>query len=408
MSLAAVASEERAPSRRKSSGPLSATQVASLTTPGVHRVDRGLYLQVLDSGARSWLLRYQLNGRPRVMGLGPLHLVPLTAARAKAIIAQRQLLDGVDPIETRRAERRALASEEPSKVPTFATCAAEYLKAHATTWSNAKHVEQWERTLASYAGPIIGHLPVDAITVEHVVQVLEPIWTSKSETAGRLRGRIEKVLGWAEAKGYRSGANPAMWKGPIGHMLPALSKVQKVEHHQAVAYADVPKVVDKLRPREGNASKALQFLILTAARSGEVRGMQWGELDLEAKTWTIPADRMKAREEHVVPLSDAAITLLPSEQDKADALVFPGTVGPNTPLSDMTLLKVVRTVWSESATVHGLRSSFRDWAAEQTDFPREIAEAALAHNVGTEVERAYLRTSFFDKRRDLMTGGRTS
>jgi len=377
--------------------PLSASQVSALSEPGVHRVDRGLYLQIRDNGARSWILRYQLNGRARAMGLGPARLLPLSDARARAIKAQRLLLDGIDPIDARRAER---AKPEEKKVVTFAECATKYVEKHRSAWRNDKHVEQWSRTIETYANPTIGHLPVDEVTVDHVEQVLVPIWTTKSETAGRLRGRIEKVLGWAASNKLRSGENPARWKdGPLSHRLPELSKVQKIEHHAAIPYTDIPALMKELRDWDSGSSTALQFIVLTAARSGEARGATWAEIDRRAKLWTLAGDRMKAGAEHRVPLSGATMDLLPPKGAAGDFL-FPGS-RPGRPYSDMALLKALRKLRPE-ATVHGLRSSFSTWAAEQTDFPREIVEASLAHITGTDVERAYRRTDFADKRRELM------
>jgi integrase len=387
---------------------LSAPEVARLCRPGVHRVDRRLYLQIAPSavegqpfGPRSWVFRYMLRGKPRTMGLGPYPAVSLQRAFNRAVTAYNKVLDGVDPIETQRAERVAARTVSGPVAHTFTACAVSYVEAHRSAWSNPKHLEQWERTLATYAGPIIGHLAVDAIKVDHMVQILEPIWTTKSETAGRLRGRIEKVLGWAEAKGYRSGANPASWRGPLGHRLPALSKVRKTEHYDAVPHAEVPALARAIAARSGTAAVALAFTLFTAARSGEVRGMTWGEIDRKAKVWIVPPERMKAREEHRVPLTDDALALLPAKTGPAGALVFPGTK-PGKPLSDMTLLKSIRALRGSDATVHGLRASFSTWAAEATDYPREVVEAALAHKIANPVEAAYKRTSFFDKRRELM------
>jgi integrase len=378
---------------------LTASQIAKLETPGLYRAERGLYLQVRPNGAKSWLVRYQLDGRRRMMGIGPVRLVPLTEARARALRAQRDLLDGIDPIDARRARRVPVVA--PKVVPTFIECAAAYVRAHRDAWSNPKHLEQWERTIASYAGPVIGSMAVDAISVDDMVKVLEPIWTTKSETAGRLRGRVEKVLGWAEAAGHRSGPNPAAWRGPLGHMLPPLSKVKKVEHHDAAPYDEVPALLAAITAKTGTTSAALAFTLLTAARSGEVRGMRWSEIDCKAKVWTVPANRMKARKEHRVPLSDEALALLPAKDGPPNTLVFAGTKR-GQPLSDMTLLKAIRVIRGKTATVHGLRSSFSTWAAEKTDYPREVVEAALAHQIADAVEAAYKRTTFFEKRASLM------
>ena len=376
---------------------LTAGQIDKMTTLGLHRVADGLYLQVRQNGAKSWILRYQRNGRSRMMGLGPAKLVNRSDAIARARRAQVQLMDGIDPIDTRR---QTLAPSKPIKIaPTFEVFAGSYIEAHRAGWANAKHVQQWENTLATYAYPVLGKMPVSDIGVEDVLKVLKPIWTTKPETASRLRGRIEQILGAAEAAKHRTGPNPASWKGALRHLLPALSTVQRVEHHAAVPYGEVPKLFATIGERDGQSARALAFVLLTAARSGEVRGARWSEIDLKEKVWVVPAERMKMKREHRVPLSDAAIAALP-RQGSPNALVFPGAKGKA--LSDMSLITAMRRILGMGSTVHGLRSSFRDWAAEATDFPREIVESALAHQVGNEVERAYLRTSFFDKRRDLM------
>ncbi len=378
---------------------LTAGQIEKLTSHGIHRVESGLYVQVKPNGAKSWVLRYRLNGRARMMGLGPVRLIGRTEALSRARRAQVQLVDGIDPIDTRRAERAPVVAAKAA--PTFETVTATYLEAQADGWRNAKHRQQWENTLKTYAFPLLGKLPVDEVTVDHVLKVLKPIWSEKPETAGRLRGRIEKVLGAAEAAGHRSGPNPAAWQGgALSHLLPPLGKVQKVEHHAAVAYADVPALAKQIADRDGEAARALRFLILTAARSGEIRGATWAEIDLKEKTWTIPAERMKAGREHRVPLSAAALAVLPTKAGAPGALLFPGARKGGA-LSDMSISAVLRRMRVEG-TVHGFRSSFRDWAAEKADAPREVAEACLAHAVGSAVELAYRRTDFFERRRDLM------
>jgi integrase len=383
--------------------PLSASEVAALDKPGVHRVDRGLYLQIRprpsasdpDAGVRSWLLRYQINKRTRWMGLGSASQLSLTQARRKAFKLQQLIVDGIDPLAAKQAEKKAAA-----KVPTFAECAEAYVEAHRAGWRNPKHVAQWESTLKTYAAPVIGDLPVSDVTVDHVVRILQPIWTAKPETAGRLRGRIERVLDWARARGYREGDNPARWQGALSHLLPPLSRVQTIKHHDAVPYAEVPALVAELRSRPSTSAQALAFTVLTAARTGEVIGATWSEIDLDAAVWTIPAQRMKAGRAHRVPLSDAAVALLRS-LPRAGEFVFTGARA-GRPLSNMAMLQLVRGIRGQGATVHGLRSSFRDWAAERTSFPREVVEAALAHVVGDRTEAAYLRTEFIEQRRQLM------
>jgi integrase len=380
---------------------LTAGQISALKTPGLHRVDRGLYVQVRPNGAKSWLYRFMLRGKARAMGLGPVRVVPLTEARAKVVKAERMRLDGEDPIDARRGERAALMPVRA--VPTFKECAEAYIESQRAGWKNEKHAYQWTQSLTSYAFPTIGARAVTAVTLEDIVTILKPIWTTKSETAGRLRGRIESVLDWAVAKGHRAaGVNPASWRGPLGKLLPSLSKVQTVVHHPSVPYAEIPALFRKVTMSDTSGAAALAFVMLTAVRPGEARGARWQEFDFKAKTWTIPASRMKMSVAHVVPLSDAAVALLPSQPGKPDELVFPGT-RPGKELSDMTLLKLIRKLRGDDSTVHGLRSSFRTWAAEKTDYPSEIAEASLAHLVGDEVQRAYLRTTFLDKRAALMT-----
>lgn len=377
---------------------LTASQVEKLETHGVFRVDHNLYVQVRPNGAKSWLCRYMFNGKSRSMGLGAVRVVPLTKARSKANQAKAMAHDGIDPLATKWEEKRGTAPMPA--IATFKTHAERFIRAreHAETWSNKKHTYQWSQSLETYAYPTIGHLPYTAITVDHMEKVLRPIWVTKHETAARVRGRIEKILG---AAGIPQGMNPAVLRGPLEARLPRLSKEQrKVKHYDAVPYGEVAKLFDQVGRREGNGAAALRFVILTAARSGEVRGATWAEIDIPNRTWTIPAGRMKMREPHRVPLSDEAIAALPP-QGKPDALLYPGANG-SSPLSDMSLIAVMRKVRGEGSTVHGLRSTFRDWCAEQTSYAREVAESALAHQVGSAVERSYLRTDYFDKRVDLM------
>lgn len=377
---------------------LSATEVAAIKEDGMWRVDRNLYLQVCDNGGtRSWLFRYRYGGRLRRMGFGPARLVSLSEAKRRSINAQKLLLDGIDPLAERKAQRGAHSM-------TFQQCADAFLKAHHDSWGNAKHQYQWRRTLELYAYPVIGKLPVGQVSANHVVKILEPIWASKSETAGRVRGRIEKVLDWARVAGYRSGDNPAKWQGELEHRLPSLKRVQTIKHHPTIAYAEAPAVYQALTQRTTTSARALQFVMLTAARVGEALGATWDELDLDAATpvWTVPAERMKMRQPHRVPLSPEAVALLRALPGKRVGLVFPGSKR-GRKLSDMTLRKLFRTITGKPVTTHGLRSTFRDWSAEQTDYARDVAEAALAHSLGTKVETAYLRTDLLDQRVGLMT-----
>jgi integrase len=337
----------------------------------------------------------------REMGLGPVHAIPLAEARKRAAECRRMRIDGIDPIEARSAERSG-KKLETARAMTFDACAAAYIDAHKSAWRNAKHRDQWRNTLSSYASPIFGALPVQAVDVGLVMKALEPIWNSKPETASRLRGRIEAVLDWASVRGYRKGENPARWRGHLDKLLPARSKVRQVEHHAALPYADMPDFMLGLRGQEGIAARALEFLILTAARTGEVIAAQWGEFDFTKKVWIVPAVRMKARREHRVPLADPAVDLLKHlhEIRESDFILPGGKKGQ--PLSNMAMLALLKRMGRGELTAHGFRSSFRDWAAERTSFPREVAEMALAHTVGDKVEAAYRRGDLFAKRRQLM------
>jgi integrase len=378
---------------------LTASQVAALTEDGDWRVDRNLYLQIRDGGqTRSWTFRYRYLGRLRRMGLGSARLFTLSDVRKKVVAAQKLLADGIDPLTEKRAARRVAATV--AGAPTFEKVAAEYIASRKGAWRDPVRAERWASSLKNHAANI-SRLPVTDITTDDVLRALKPIWTKKSDMAGKVRGRIENIIDYAVAKKYRpEGPNPASWKGPLGKLLPPLSQVRTIVHHPSVPFAEVPALFARIRAVGGVTTNALGFVLLTAVRSAEARLARWREFDLEAKTWTIPAERTKMNVEHIVPLTDEAIALLP-KPGKADALVFPGRT-PGEPLSDATMLKALRNLRDDGATVHGLRASFRTWAAEATDYPREIAEAALGHRVGDDVERAYARTTFFDKRRTLM------
>jgi integrase len=380
---------------------LSARSVAAERKPGMHADGLGLYLYVSKSGAKSWIYRFMLRGRSRDMGLGGLDVVSLSEARERALEARKLVKAGIDPIEERNAERAREAVDAASRM-TFADCARALIKSHEAGWRNPKHRQQWRNTLATYAYPVFGNLPVDTVDTGLVMKVIEPLWTTKTETASRLRGRIEAVLDWAAARGYRSGENPARWRGHLDKLLPRREKVQRVQHHPAMSYEDVAAFMQALRDREGFAARGLEFLILTAARPGEVYGAAWDEIDLDKAVWTIPDGRMKAGMEHRVPLTDRAIVLLQEMQRlRISNFVFPGQ-GPGRPLSNMAFLQLLKRMGHGDLTAHGFRSTFRDWAAERTSFPRELAEKALAHAVGNKVEAAYQRGDLFDKRRKLM------
>ena len=390
---------------------LSALQVTKLTKPGLYGDGGGLTLQINTAGAKSWLFRYMVAGKSFGMGLGPTHTVSLAEARQKALEARKLLIDGINPLAAKKQAQIAAALAN-AKMMSFDQCAEAYILAHKAGWKNAKHGDQWTNTLNTYASPVFGHLPVAEIDTGLVVKCLAPIWESKTETASRVRGRIESVLGWATTSGYRTGENPARWKGHLENLLATISKSSRTKNHPSLPWQRIGAFMSALRVREGVSARAVEFAILTACRSGEVRGAQWAEFDTAGKLWTIPAERMKAKREHQVPLSDAALALLESmPKDSDEDVVFAGTKGQ--PLSDMSLTAVLRRmngddkpVWADAngdgITVHGFRSSFRMWAAESTNYPREVAEHALAHQLPDAVERAYQRGSQFAKRAALM------
>jgi integrase len=380
---------------------LKAVELPRKRERGLYPDGGGLYLQVTRTETRSWLFKFTLNGRAREMGLGPFPLVSLADARLKRDDARRLLLDGIDPIEVRKADRDRKKIDAAKSI-TFKGAAAAFLVAKRAGWQNVKHAAQWDATLATYVYPVFGSLPVGAVDVGLVMKVLEPIWTTKSETASRVRGRIEAILNWAKTRGYRDGENPARWRGHLENLLAAKGKVRKVEHHAALPYAEVGAFMSALRERGGVSARALEFLILTATRTSETLNADWHEIDLRERLWIIPASRMKASREHRIPLSDAAVALLERMQPlRLDNIVFPGMKG-GRPLSNMALLVLLRRMGRGDLTAHGFRSTFRDWCAERTSFPGEVAEMALAHAVGDKVEAAYRRGDLFEKRRRLM------
>jgi integrase len=332
-------------------------------------------------------------------GAGALADKSFSDARDEAAVLRAEVRRGGDPMASKRDAQAQRSIEQKPKAPTFDECAKQYIASHESSWKNPKHISQWKNTLRDYAGPVIGKKRVDQITVEEVLKVLKPIWIEKPETASRLRGRIEKVLGWATAMKYRTGENPAAWTGALQHLLPATSSIQKVEHHKAVPYPDVPRLMAELRTNGSVSAKALMFTILTASRTGEVIGAMWDEFDFSNKIWTIPAERMKAGREHRVPLSDATMAIIRS-LPRDERYVFHNEFGRK--LSNMAMLMLLRGIRDDGVTVHGFRSSFRDWAAEQTDTPREVVEACLAHAVGDAAELAYKRSDFLEKRRAVL------
>jgi integrase len=366
----------------------------------------GLWLQV--GTGKAWSFRFTLGGKARQMGLGPVADVPLARARELAAEARAKVAAGIDPIEARQAVRKANAVAM-ARVVTFEAAATRYVEAHSAGWRNAKHAAQWTATLTTYAFPVIGSLAVADVDTARVLAVLAPLWKDrKIETGVRVRGRIEAVLDYAAVRGWRpKGFNPATWKGHLSHTLASPRKARTVRHHAALPWSQAPAFVADLFERDGMGALALRFVILTAARSGEVRGARWSEMDLNAAVWTVPAARMKAGREHRVPLSEPALTVLqtvgPLRLDSEDAdaaLVFPG-LKRGVPLSDMSLTAVLRRMGRGDVTAHGFRSSFRDWAAE-TGQPADIAEAALAHVVGNKTVAAYQRGDLLDRRRQLM------
>jgi integrase len=376
---------------------LNVKKVNKLSQPGRYGDGGGLYAQVTTTG-RSWVFRYELRGAERWMGLGPLRDFTLDEARERARKARRLLKDGTDPLDAKWAERAARAVEAAKRID-FETAARDYFKGHEQKWSNAEHRRQFLSSLQDFAFPQIGKIPVAQVDTPAVLEVLKPIWYDKTVTAGRVRNRIEAVLDWATASGYRTGPNPAAWAGHLEAILPAKAKIAKVKHHAALPYADIPDFVAALATRKGIEAKALAFLILTAARSGEVINARRSEIDFVAKVWTVPADRMKARKEHRVPLPDRALAILKALPTEGD-FIFPGA-RKGRPLGKMAMANLIDAM-ERDVTVHGFRSSFRDFAAERTNFPREIIEQCLAHSVGNAVEQSYLRTDVLEKRRKLM------
>ena len=380
-------------------GKLTSLSVRQARRRGLYGDGGGLFLQVSESGAKSWVFRFKKADRLRVMGLGPAHTITLAEARDRARECRKLRLDGIDPIEARRAER-AQAKLDAAKAVTFAECADAYITAHKAGWRNPKHAAQWPATLATYVNPTFGELPVQAIDTALVTRVMEPIWTKKPETASRVRGRIESILDWATARGYRQGENPARWRGHLENLLPRRSKVRRVEHHAALPYSELSAFMLALRQQEGVAARALEFTILTAARTGEVIGARWEEINIAERLWSVPAERMKAGREHRVPLCGKALEIVEEMRAIGGNFIFPGGKR-GKPLSNMAMTMLLRRMGHGDQTVHGFRSTFRDWAAERTNFPAEVAEMALAHAVSDKVEAAYRRGDLFEKRRAL-------
>ncbi len=396
---------------------LNALRVVQAKKPGLYGDGNGLFLQVGRGGTKSWIFRYSFAERRRDMGLGSLQFVSLAEARAKALGARKLLLEGFDPIEVRASNKKA-AMAAAAKAVTFRVAASKFIEANKSGWRNAKHADQWAATLEAYAHPVIGSEPVGSIDCEMILKVLEPIWSVKTETARRVRGRIENILDWARARGLRTTENPARWRGLLEHMLPKQPKAALVQHHPALPYCEVAALMKALASQAGDAARALELTILTAARTSEVTAATWPEFDLQSRLWIIPASRIKAGREHRVPLSEAAhAVLVQQERLKRNEYVFPSTMD-DRPLSNMAMAELLKRMReakvavalktvtnggrSRHFTVHGFRSTFRDWAAEQTSHASEVAEMALAHVVSDKVEAAYRRGDLLAKRFSLM------
>lgn len=382
---------------------------ARTASPGRYGDGKGLYLLVRSAEARFWLFRYRRDGRMREMGLGSFPDVTLAEAREKAADLYRTVKGGTDPLAEREARamaEKAAAALALVRAITFGDVADKYIAAHEAGWRNPKHRHQWRNTLDTYAVPTLGASPVAEVDTGAVMLVLEPIWRELPETASRLRGRIESILDFATARGWRTGENPARWRGHLDNLLPARGKVAKVEHHPALPWRETGAFMAALQKQEGVAALALRFVILTACRTGEALGATWSEIDIAEALWTVPGARMKAGREHRVPLSDAALEVLKQAVAlqtgrKGDAPVFPGRKD-SKPLSNMGLLMLLRRMERADLTAHGFRSTFRDWCSESTNYPSEVAELALAHTVSDKVEAAYRRGDMIDKRRRLM------
>jgi integrase len=379
---------------------LNSLQVQQLKDRGWYPDGQGLYLQISATGSKSWVFRFTREGKQRWHGLGAFSAMhSLKDARLAAEHCRQQLRQDIDPIEHKQAIKQERRLAEASRV-NFESCAHMYIDRHKHGWKNQKHLTQWQNTLQTYAYPVIGGLPIQVIDVQQVLQIVEPIWHTKTETANRVRQRIELVLDWATAMGFREGVNPARWRGHMEKLLPKPSRVKPVEHHSALQYSEVPELFTALSELDTTASRLLQATALTAARSSEMRLAEWSEIDLDQAVWEVPLERMKSRRPHRVPLSTELVELLQG-LNQSSRFVFSNSNGQK-PLSEAAVRKLLKSMVPD-VTLHGFRSTFRDWCAEQTDFQRELAEKALSHSLSSQVEAAYQRGDMFEKRRTLMT-----
>ena len=386
---------------------LTALQVQRLKQPGYHADGAGLYLCVKPSGAKSWIFRYRFAGREREMGLGSLVTFGLADARERALAQRRLLADGKDPLDIKHAAQ-AQQRQSRADVLAFDAAAARYIASHRAGWKNAKHAEQWTNTLATYASPVLGALAVSEIQTHHVMRVLEPIWVDKTETASRLRGRLERVLDWCKVQGYRTGDNPAAWRGHLENLLSAPKKTMVVKHHAALPWREIAAFMAELRQKPGMAALLTEWIILTNCRTEEGLKARWEEIDLERAVWTVPANRMKAKKEHLIPLSQHALSVLHKVRAVVEPVgyVFPKPPNKNSlleqPLSNAACMALLKRMGHADLTVHGFRSSFRDWAGESTSHPREVIEHAMAHQLQDKAEAAYARGTLLERRRVLM------
>jgi integrase len=385
----------------RSHGRLTSLAVERARKPGLYADGGGLYLQVSGVRGRSWIFRFMIRGKARSMGLGSFPSVPLAAARAAASECRRELQAGIDPITAREA-RKVEGQLAEARGVTFKACCEAYIKDNKSQWRNARHLQQWQNSLSTYAYPILGPLPVQKVDAPLIRQVLAPIWEAKSATASRLRGRLESVLDYATALEYRKGDNPARWRGNLENTLPKPSKLAPVEHHAALPYTEIGEFIAELRAQEGVPARALEFAILTAARTGEVLGAQTAEFDLSAGMWKIPAARIKGGREHRIPLSKPAAAIVADMiKVHGGTFVFPGSRYGRPPYPG-AILKLLKRMGRDGITVHGFRSTFRDWAGEMSGFAREVVERSLAHVMGDKTEASYARGDLLEKRRRLM------